>query len=1335
MLALPMSLPALPTAEHAGPPQLDSTPQRPSWARRIWRLALVIVLGGWALLLAAWLALHSLVLGQLDSWRPRIEAAINRQLAPEGLTLRIASLQAQTGQWVPVFTAQEVTLRNAQGEVVLHVPRLVAMVSAHSLLRAELVFRQIVIESPRVTAHRDAQGRWQVAGIALHPEAQGGSPAADWILSQPEIVVRAGQVRWQDDASGQPAAELTGVDVLLRYGLHRHRWRLDATPPLAWGQRFGLRGDFTRGLLTRAGDVAQWQGRVYADAPLLDWAALVPHLHLPVTVGTGRGALRAWLSRAPGRWQAMTLDVALADVQGRAAGDLPPLRWQALQGRLHLQRDGDRYQAATQAVQGVLQNGTTWPVGNVTLRWRQRGDSAAGDVAAIADGELQVPSLALAGATELALRLPLPAALRQSLQDVAPQGQVSDFALRWQGRPDAPTDWRVGFTASGLALQAERADDPKALGRPGVRGLRAQVQASHAGGTAQVQIENGSLTFPGVFAEPEIALTRADAHLSWTATPAQDGGPPAIALRVQGATFANADAQGSLSGRWQTGANPGVGAGQRLPGRIDLEGVITQGQGTQVVRYLPLHIPVDTRHYVATAVHSGQIENARFAVQGDLWDFPYAHGEPGVFRIAGRVRGLELAYVPPGLVDPEDAGWPPFTDVAGELVFDRARMQIKDASARLWGVALSGVQGEIPNLGADAPELTVHGKGRGPATDALRFLEATPIAGWMGHALGQAQASGTAGLELALTIPLLNAGDTRLKGHITLADNDLRLRPDVPLLEAASGEVAFTERDFQVRQGQATVLGGQAHFAGGSQPDGSLHFSGQGVMTAAGLAAETAWHDAAPAARALSGQAAYTLALTLRDGQSEVRVDSDLQGLAVDLPPPLHKPAQAAWPLHIASRLDADARHDTLELTLADVVRARYRRELGSGPARVVAGGIAIGPGELPWPEQGVQAQIGLPQLDADAWWARLDSLHPQGAAAASAYEPTEARLRIADLSLGGLHWPSQQVQARSAKAGQWLLTLDGPHAKGRVEASAQRVQARLERLVLQGVQDGEPLRREGSGNWPALDVVVDDLVWRDKPWGRLTLMARNLGRNWLVEQLDLHGSSAALSATGRWEVGSRTEVAGTLTLTDAGRLIEHLGLGPLVRGGKGQIKGELAWPGGPTDLSRAQLTGSLELDVSSGQFLQAEPGAARLLGILNLQALPRRLALDFRDVFAEGFTFDHIDGQLQLADGQARTRNLRVRGVQAIILVEGEADLARETQNLHVVIVPEINAGTAALAYAAINPVLGLGTFAAQFLLRKPLQDANTRELRVTGSWDEPQIETLNRKAEEPTP
>jgi uncharacterized protein YhdP len=160
-----------------------------------------------------------------------------------------------------------------------------------------------------------------------------------------------------------------------------------------------------------------------------------------------------------------------------------------------------------------------------------------------------------------------------------------------------------------------------------------------------------------------------------------------------------------------------------------------------------------------------------------------------------------------------------------------------------------------------------------------------------------------------------------------------------------------------------------------------------------------------------------------------------------------------------------------------------------------------------------------------------------------------------------------------------------------------------------------------------------------------------------------------------------------------------------------------------------------MNLALDAGQFLKAGPGAARLLSVLNLQALPRRLMLDFRDLFQEGFAFDNVTGDVSIADGVASTNNLRMRGVQAAVLMEGRADIAHETQDLRVLVVPEINAGTASLAYAVINPAVGLGAFAAQWFLRRPLMAASTREFSVQGSWAEPKVERVERKFDAPLP
>jgi len=207
------------------------------------------------------------------------------------------------------------------------------------------------------------------------------------------------------------------------------------------------------------------------------------------------------------------------------------------------------------------------------------------------------------------------------------------------------------------------------------------------------------------------------------------------------------------------------------------------------------------------------------------------------------------------------------------------------------------------------------------------------------------------------------------------------------------------------------------------------------------------------------------------------------------------------------------------------------------------------------------------------------------------------------------------------------------------------------------------------------------------------------------------------------------------LDLADSGALLERLGTPKAVRGGKGSLSGQISWLGSPLSLDYPSMAGQVNVAIDSGQFLKVQPGAARLLSVLSLQSLPRRLALDFRDLFQDGFAFDSLTGDVSINQGVAHTNNLRMRGVQAAVLMEGSADIEHETQDLRVVVVPEINAGTASLAYAAINPAIGLGTFLAQVFLRKPLTQAGTREFHVTGPWSDPKVERVQRKSADAAP
>jgi uncharacterized protein YhdP len=372
---------------------------------------------------------------------------------------------------------------------------------------------------------------------------------------------------------------------------------------------------------------------------------------------------------------------------------------------------------------------------------------------------------------------------------------------------------------------------------------------------------------------------------------------------------------------------------------------------------------------------------------------------------------------------------------------------------------------------------------------------------------------------------------------------------------------------------------------------------------------------------------------------------------------------------------------------------------------------------------------------------------------------PTVLALRAKELSVEGrkLH---NVVVGGSRDGRVWRANVDADELDGYIEyrqpqnTGAGRLHARLARLNMaaSAASEVERLLEEQPGNIPALDVVVDDFELKGRKLGRLEIDAVNRGpgtvareggiREWRLNRLSLSAPDAELTASGNWAAMDaqavapggprptvragerrRTSVKFRLDIADAGQALTRFGMKDIVRRGRGRMEGNVSWIGSPLALDYPSMTGSFNVDVESGQFLKADPGLAKLLGVLSLQSLPRRLTLDFRDVFTQGFAFDFIRGDIGIEQGIATTNNLQMKGVNAAVLMEGKADIAHETQDLKVVVVPEINAGTASLVATVINPAVGLGSFLAQMFLRQPLMRAATQEFHVDGTWTDPRM------------
>ena len=938
---------------------------------------------------------------------------------------------------------------------------------------------------------------------------------------------------------------------------------------------------------------------------------------------------------------------------------------------------------------------------------------------------------------------------------------------------------RLGVAADGSALPQAPA---------GLHGLSGEVTLTQDGGEARVQVENGDLHLPQVFSH-SIPVTRLSADLHWQRSAngqmrlevreSQWANPHAQG-QASAVWSSYTDAQMQAHARQQRPGQPA----SRLPGVLTLHGQLQNVDAAQVHRYLPLSIPADTRRYVQEAVLQGRAPRVDFTVRGDLRRFPFDPNPATAsartaapaeqFRIAAQLQDVEYRYVPHYLLRPNQQAvrpWPDLAGLRGELVFEGNRMQLQVQQGQLKqdkAVRIHRASARIADLRKAVVEVDVQASG--PLQQQLDAVRDTPVAGYTHHLLDDMQATGEAALHLQLGIGLSKGDEHRVQGTVEFQGNRLGWWPQIPALQDLRGSLHFSEKDFRFEQLRAQTLGGSVQLDGHMQPFVSgqpvqTRIQAQGTLNAEGLRRH--WPQAAsPWLNALQGQTDYRVTVQTRGEAVQLDIDSSLQGIQSDLPAPLDKPDDHPMPL----RIHTDSATQGLRIRLGDTLRADLAQNNGT---------IWVGQPPTktpPRPEadrSGIRAVVRLPELDVHAWQNLLASADDQSAAASGSVAGTSASTRYlpgqSDWQIDRLHWQGRtlhqfqmQLSHATAQRPHWSARVQSQELVGDLDyrlprrqpqGDAGQVTARLDYLELPEsataaatASPAPSASHQALQQLPALDVQIDRLLFARRDWGRVELQATNRppsagqGHEWRVSHLAIQTPEAELTAQGNWKQivplgnappsllgeGKRTALQFQLKVHNAARLLARLGMPGVLQGGQGTLQGHLGWLGSPARLDYPSLDGAFQLRVEQGQFLPVDAGMARLLGVLNLQALPRRLSLDFRDIFSDGFAFDFVQGDFQLSQGIIRSNNLQMKGVNAAVIMEGEADILRETQDLHVVVVPEINALTASLVATAINPAIGAGSFVAQLLLSRPLASAATREFRLHGSWKEPQFERV---------
>jgi len=150
-------------------------------------------------------------------------------------------------------------------------------------------------------------------------------------------------------------------------------------------------------------------------------------------------------------------------------------------------------------------------------------------------------------------------------------------------------------------------------------------------------------------------------------------------------------------------------------------------------------------------------------------------------------------------------------------------------------------------------------------------------------------------------------------------------------------------------------------------------------------------------------------------------------------------------------------------------------------------------------------------------------------------------------------------------------------------------------------------------------------------------------------------------------------------------------------------------------------------ITVKDGVLKDVDPGAAgRVFGLLSVQALPRRLTLDFKDLFGKGFHYERIEGTFTVENGNAYTQDLMLKGDAASLALTGRVGLAAEDYDELVTVTPSVSTTLPIAGALAGGPVGAVAGLLAGTVFKDQINRAASYQYTIKGTWAEPVVERV---------
>ena len=273
----------------------------------------------------------------------------------------------------------------------------------------------------------------------------------------------------------------------------------------------------------------------------------------------------------------------------------------------------------------------------------------------------------------------------------------------------------------------------------------------------------------------------------------------------------------------------------------------------------------------------------------------------------------------------------------------------------------------------------------------------------------------------------------------------------------------------------------------------------------------------------------------------------------------------------------------------------------------------------------------------------------------------------------------------------------------------------------------------------PSLRLKTKTLVWRDWRLSNVGVETDHHPRGMVINNISINDPHLQVTGKGSWlrrswRLDEETTFSFKLSSQNMGDALQHLGYSRYVDKSKAQAALNWQWPGAPYRFSWGSLTGNSSIEFEKGILSDVDPGAGgRFLGLFNLLHLPKRLSLDFADVYKKGFAFDSINGTYVFGGGDAVTQDTEITASAADLTMMGRIGVEDQDYDLIAIVRPHSSVATLAGGTLIAGPTIGVGLMLLQEIFDIELigKDIHT----IKGSWSDPVVKNISSDSDKEGP